>query len=107
MSSLTTVQTALPAHIRNVLLSINDSYTDDTRHWISYLNDNDLTHVPPEMGQMTNLEKLDLSNNRLSSLPGEIGQLVHLEELRLEGNPLTDIPPEVEALAETGTEIIR
>ncbi|MBK1986750.1 leucine-rich repeat domain-containing protein [Sphaerospermopsis aphanizomenoides BCCUSP55] len=38
--------------------------------------------------------KLDLRFNQLSSLPAEIGQLTNLKILRLRGNPLP-IPPEI------------
>ena len=42
------------------------------------LTDNDLTSVPAEIGQLTSLERLDLKNNKLTSVPAEIGQLTSL-----------------------------
>ncbi|QIR35256.1 hypothetical protein HCG51_00030 [Tolypothrix sp. PCC 7910] len=39
-----------------------------------------LSSLPLEIGQLVNLQTLNLSNNQLSSLPGEIGQLVNLSE---------------------------
>jgi Leucine-rich repeat (LRR) protein len=48
-----------------------------------YLKDNQLTALPPEIGQLTALTELDVSNNQLTSLPPEIGQLTVLKELRL------------------------
>jgi hypothetical protein len=66
---------------------------------------NALTSVPPEIGQLKNLQKLDLEDNQLTSLPPEIGQLNNLQKLDLTGNPLTSLPPEVEQLP--GLRIIR
>ena len=41
------------------------------------LSKNNLTHLPVEIGQLTQLTKLNLSNNKLTHLPAEIGQLTH------------------------------
>ncbi len=57
-----------------------------------------LTTLPPEIGQLTNLQELWLLDNQLSSLPPEIGLLQNLQQLDLWGNPLTSLPPEVEQL---------
>jgi len=47
---------------------------------------------------MSSLKKLDLENNLLSTLPGQMGEMTHLEELRLRGNPLDQfLPPEAQA----------
>lgn len=59
------------------------------------LSDMDLTTLPPEIGQLTNLTWLDLSENQLPALPPEIGQLTNLTHLNLSGNPLTDPLPDV------------
>jgi hypothetical protein len=37
--------------------------------------DNQIAHLPPEIGSLVQLRHLDLCNNRLESLPPEIGQL--------------------------------
>jgi internalin A len=58
-----------------------------------------LTELPPEIGQLINLQVLYLSDNQLSALPPEIGQLVNLQELYLFGNQLTELPPEIGQLA--------
>jgi Leucine-rich repeat (LRR) protein len=51
-----------------------------------YLNDNDFTGVPAEVGQLSNLETLDLSNNpHLTGLPHEIGNLQNLKLLDVSG----------------------
>ncbi len=62
------------------------------------LYSNQLTgEVPPELGQLVNLKQLSLSVNRLTGgIPPELGQLVNLERLDLYGNQLDgSIPPEL------------
>ena len=54
----------------------------------------DLTKLPPEIGQLTNLQSLDLTFNQLSSLPPKIRQLPNLKKLDLRRNPVP-IPPEI------------
>ena len=57
--------------------------------------------IPPELGQLTQLARLDVSDNSLTgSIPRELGALTHLVELRLNNNQLTGpIPLEVGQLA--------
>jgi len=59
-----------------------------------------LTSLPPEIGQLTQLRELELRNNNLASLPPEIGQLTQLQELELHNNNLTSLPPEIGQLKE-------
>jgi Leucine-rich repeat (LRR) protein len=54
-----------------------------------------LDSLPPEIGQLTGLEELDLNGAVLTSLPPEIGQLTSLWSLQLSGNPLRNLPPEI------------
>ena len=63
-----------------------------------WLGDNQLTTVPPEIGQLTNLQGLWLSNNLLTSIPSEIGQLYNLKNLSLSQNQLKAIPYEISQL---------
>jgi Leucine-rich repeat (LRR) protein len=51
--------------------------------------------LPTEIGQLKNLQWLNLWNNIITALPPEIGQLKTLEELYLSGNNLTELPPEI------------
>jgi Leucine-rich repeat (LRR) protein len=57
-----------------------------------WLNHNDLTSLPPEIGNLTNLQSLVLNHNQLSSLPAEIGNLSSLKELDLAYNELRGLP---------------
>ncbi|WP_052435984.1 leucine-rich repeat domain-containing protein [Neochlamydia sp. EPS4] len=55
----------------------------------------DLTILPPEIWQLSQLEWLNLSNNQLTTLPPNIGQLSQLQSLWLHNNQLTAIPAEI------------
>lgn len=59
------------------------------------LPSNQLSSLPPEIGQLSSLVYLVLSNNQLSSLPPEIGQLSSLSNLSLNRNQLSSLPPEI------------
>jgi len=50
------------------------------------LRESQLSALPAEIGQLTNLQSLDLSHNQLRELPTKIGQLTNLEWLDLAGN---------------------
>ena len=63
------------------------------------LADNQLTTLPPEIGQLVNLQSLILQHNQLTTLPPEIGQLVNLQSLDLRSNQLSTLPPEIGQLA--------
>lgn len=54
-----------------------------------------LSSLPPEIGQMSMLEELDLCSNKLTQLPPEIGNLTRLRRLNLDGNPIKSLPPEI------------
>ena len=56
---------------------------------------NSLTVLPVEFGRLTNLRVLNLNDNSLTAIPTEIGDLTNLEDLRLAVNSLTSIPREV------------
>jgi len=58
------------------------------------LNNNQLTSLPVEIGNLVNLHNLGLGNNQLTSIPVEIGNLVNLHYLGLGNNQLTSIPVE-------------
>ena len=60
-----------------------------------YLGSNQLSSLPPEIGRLTALVELCLDNNQLRSLPREIGRLTALVMLRVGRNRLGDLPPEI------------
>ncbi|HET6979017.1 MAG TPA: COR domain-containing protein [Pyrinomonadaceae bacterium] len=62
------------------------------------LSNNRLTSVPAEIMQMTNLVHLDLSSNRLRRLPAEVTELTNLTDLELSSNRLTSLPAEITRL---------
>ena len=64
------------------------------------LSSNQLTALPPEIAQLTQLQSLDLSSNQLTALPPQIGQLTQLQSLDLAGNQLTALPPEIVQLTQ-------
>ncbi|WP_000541501.1 leucine-rich repeat domain-containing protein, partial [Leptospira interrogans] len=45
--------------------------------------------LPKEIGQLQNLQYLDLNDNQLTTLPEEIKQLQNLRELNLGDNSIT------------------
>ncbi len=64
------------------------------------LQNNQLTELPPEIGKLSQLRELHLFNNQLTELPPEIGQLSQLQRLYLKGNQLTELPPEIGQLSQ-------
>lgn len=54
-----------------------------------------LTKLPPEIGELTNLESLFIHYNQLESLPPEIGKLRNLKKLLCYGNCLKTLPKEI------------
>ncbi|HEY6285032.1 MAG TPA: COR domain-containing protein, partial [Ktedonobacteraceae bacterium] len=58
-----------------------------------YLNNNQLSQLPPELWQLTNLQTLYLHQNQLSQLPPGISQLTNLQNLSLNENQLSQLPP--------------
>lgn len=53
---------------------------------------NQLRSVPRELGQLSNLQVLNLSGNQLISLPAELGQLDKLRVFDLTNNHLSSVP---------------
>ena len=62
-----------------------------------YLDNNQLTGpIPPEIGNLINLEYLTLDNNQLiGQIPLELGDLFNLNTLNLSQNQLSGINPEI------------
>ncbi|WP_420920192.1 leucine-rich repeat domain-containing protein, partial [Leptospira santarosai] len=62
------------------------------------LENNQLKTLPNEIGQLENLQYLNLENNQLKTLPNEIGRLQNLKVLNLGGNQLVTLPQEIVGL---------
>jgi hypothetical protein len=60
-----------------------------------YLNNNALTSLPPEIGNLSSVTTLNVHFNALTSLPGQLGNMASLGTLRIYGNDLTSLPPEL------------
>ena len=56
------------------------------------LQNNGLSTLPIELGQLTGLRILELSRNRLTELPPGVGRLSWLRVLSLDENDLTRLP---------------
>ncbi|WP_202965059.1 leucine-rich repeat domain-containing protein, partial [Neochlamydia sp. EPS4] len=65
-----------------------------------YLNQNQLTTLPTEIGQLSQLARLNLNQNQLTALPIEIGQLSQLQSLDLKESQITALPTEIGQLSE-------
>ncbi len=59
------------------------------------LSGNNLPYLRREIGQLVNLTQLNLSRNKLATLPHEIGRLTNLTQLDLSDNKLTTLPMEI------------
>ena len=51
--------------------------------------------IVSELRGLSALRYLNLSSNQLTALPPELGQLQNLTHLKLRENPLTTLPPEL------------
>jgi internalin A len=57
-----------------------------------------LEKVPEEIGELEELEKVDLGGNRLSTIPPAVCRLRNLKTLSLYGNPIRKLPGELARL---------
>ncbi|MCK4934851.1 MAG: leucine-rich repeat domain-containing protein, partial [Simkaniaceae bacterium] len=57
-----------------------------------YLQNNQITAIPREIGALHNLKRLNLNNNQITAIPREIGNLPSLQRLYIFNNPLTELP---------------
>ena len=62
------------------------------------LSYNQLSQLPTELVQLSSLQSLNLSWTQLSQIPTEIGELANLQSLSLSGNKLSHLPTEIRHL---------
>lgn len=76
--------------------NILNEYENNSPHLA--LNGYNLTTLPPEIGQLTQLTELSLSHNNITSFPPEIQKLTNLSWLILDDNDLSALPQGIELL---------
>jgi internalin A len=59
------------------------------------LSNNNISALPPEIGNAKRIISLVLKNNKLTALPSEIGKLENLAVLDISDNPIKAIPQEI------------
>ena len=64
------------------------------------LSNNKIEILPPEIGNLSQLQKLWLNYNQIKLLPSEIGNLSQLQMLSLDNNQITIVPPEIGNLSQ-------
>ncbi len=71
-------------------------------YWLDLSGNRLIGEIPPEMGELDKLRRLNLGDNELTgAVPAELGDLSELERLDLTDNALTGpIPPELGQLSE-------
>ncbi|MFT5322430.1 MAG: hypothetical protein ACI8P0_000265 [Planctomycetaceae bacterium] len=67
------------------------------------LSDNQLAALPEWLGRLTQLQMLDLSDNQLAALPEWLGRLTQLQTLNLSRNQLTALPESLGQLTQLQT----
>jgi internalin A len=65
-----------------------------------HLSHHQLTRLPPGIGRLTHLQRIDLNGNELTELPIEITELNNLLYLSLANNKITAVPREIGHLAD-------
>ena len=58
--------------------------------------------IPPQLGNLTNLNELHLGSNLTGTIPPQLGNLTNLTYLRLRGNLTGPIPPQLGNLTNLG-----
>ncbi|MEM9361889.1 MAG: DUF5018 domain-containing protein [Bacteroidota bacterium] len=65
---------------------------------IAFSSDKGIVDLPPQMGGLDSLERLDLRLNQLTALPNELGNLKNLRRLYLQSNNITNYPSAISGM---------
>ena len=76
---------------------------DTAERGVLDLNNRNLTELPPEIRQLTNLMVLSLRNNHLLTLPLDVMELRHLTMLDVRDNQVCLLSPDITALSNLTT----
>jgi GTPase SAR1 family protein/CHAT domain-containing protein len=79
-------------HLKKLILG---KYRYNDQGYIVKTIRNKLSVLPREIGQLYQLEELQVVGNQLQELPPEIVQLTSLQSLSLGGNNIQELPPEI------------
>jgi hypothetical protein len=90
-------------HKKPKLTQLPESLGQLTQLQTLNLSDNKLTTLPESLGQLTQLQTLNLSDNKLITLPESLGQLTPLQTLNLSDNKLTTLPESLGQLTQLRT----
>ncbi|AMP21062.1 hypothetical protein AZF37_07695 [endosymbiont 'TC1' of Trimyema compressum] len=82
----------------NQITSIPDNIGQLSNLTRLLLDSNKLTQIPATIYNLTNLTELSINNNQLASLPDNLGNLSKLTTLNLAGNQLTSLPSSLQNL---------
>ncbi|MEO1392285.1 MAG: leucine-rich repeat-containing protein kinase family protein [Cyanobacteria bacterium J06634_5] len=75
----------------NHMAEIEEGVLSTAVRWLVMTN-NQLTHLPADIGKLTKLQKLMLTGNQLTHLPAEMAACQRLALLRIAANRLTELP---------------
>ncbi|XP_070550673.1 probable serine/threonine-protein kinase roco11 [Ptychodera flava] len=60
-----------------------------------YLNDNGLTALQEDIGSISGLEVLNVSNNSIRRMPPSLCKLTDCKDIKLQRNPALNVPPDI------------
>lgn len=75
--------------------SSNNNITDLTTIRVLDIHNNELRHLPDEIGELQCLQVLNLEKNRITRLPRTIGSLNCLQTLNVKSNKLKEVPESI------------
>ena len=83
--------------IENLIFKLKFKHSVKTIYnWKEFnLSHSDIKEIPPEIGNLINLDRLYFHNNQIRKIPSEIGNLINLDILSLSYNNIGEIPTEI------------